>query len=356
MFFCRNLCAMTSTYIGGVEGGATHSKLIICDETGGIVASVVGPGTNHWMVGIPECARRIAEMATKAKSAANIPQTLKLKCLGLSLSGCEQEATNKGLEAELKNSCPSLAENYVVCSDTVGSIATVSPLGGLVLISGTGSNALLRNPDGSVYNCGGWGHIMGDEGSAWWISHRAMKIVFDDQDNFVKSVHPTNTVWQLMKEHFSVETRLDLLDHCYAKFDKPFFAGLCLKLAKAANDGDRLCQQLFMDAGKLLAKSIIALLPRVSEELVRSGELSIVCVGSVWMSWDLLKMGFIKEMNTTSISYGLTLKRLTQNMALGATYLAADAIEFNLPRDYAKNYEVFYKHHNTAAVNGNGIE
>ncbi|GAB0094170.1 N-acetyl-D-glucosamine kinase [Sergentomyia squamirostris] len=357
MFFFRNLCAMTSsTYFGGVEGGATHSKLVICDESGEIVTTSHGLSTNHWMVGIPEVARRINEMAREAKQMANIPQNVPLKSLGLSLSGCEQQATNTALENELKNTYPTLAENYVIKSDTAGSIAAVSTLGGLVLISGTGSNALLCNPDGSMYSCGGWGNMLGDEGSAWWISHRAIKIVFDDEDNFIKSVHPTNVVWQLIKEHFSVETRLDLLTHCYAKFEKPFFAGLCSKLAKAAGEGDQLCQQLFTDAGHLLARAIIALLPRVSEELVKTGELSIVCVGSVWLSWDLLKMGFIKELNTTPVSYGLTFKRLIRTMALGATYLAADAFHFNFPRDYAKNYEIFYKHHTATTVNGNSIE
>lgn len=58
-----------------------------------------------------------------------------------------------------------MAENYVVCSDTIGSVFTASPLGGLVLISGTGSNALLSNPDGTTYSCGGWGNMLGDEGS-----------------------------------------------------------------------------------------------------------------------------------------------------------------------------------------------
>ncbi|XP_059612102.1 N-acetyl-D-glucosamine kinase [Phlebotomus argentipes] len=347
---------MTSTYIGGVEGGATHSKLVICDEQGDVVTTIAGLGTNHWQVGIPEVVRRIIDMATRAKAAAGLPQTLRLKCLGLSLSGGGEDS-KEALESELRSADPNLAESFVITNDTVGSIATVSPLGGVVLISGTGSNALLKNPDGSEFNCGGWGHMMGDEGSAWGISYRAMKTVFDDEDNFVRSPHPTNVVWRLIKEHFSVETRHDLLNFFYAKhYDKPLIAGLCSKLAKAANEGDRLSQQLFTEAGRLLAKHIIALLPRVSEDLVRSGELSIVCVGSVWQSWDLLKMGFVKEMNTTSVNYGLALKRLTRTMALGASYMAADAIQFSLPRDYAKNYELFHTHHNSAAVNGRKIE
>lgn len=70
--------------------GATHSKAVICDRFGSIISKVAGPSTNHWVCGIPEVARRIADMIESAKAQANIDQSVKLQSLGLSLSGCEQ--------------------------------------------------------------------------------------------------------------------------------------------------------------------------------------------------------------------------------------------------------------------------
>jgi N-acetylglucosamine kinase len=90
---------------------------------------------------------------------------LTLACQGLSLSGCEDEATNEELKQGFMKKFPSLSASYYVCSDTVGSIATASENGGLVIISGTGSNSFLLNPDGSTARCGGWGYLLGDEGS-----------------------------------------------------------------------------------------------------------------------------------------------------------------------------------------------
>lgn len=125
---------------------------MIANGNGEIVAKVNGEGTNHWMVGIPEVSRRIAAMTSEAKLIANIPDSTKLKCIGLSLSGCEHHSTNAALESEIRKEFPNLAESYVVCSDTLGSILTVSNLGGVVIIAGTGSNAFLRNPNGGKFS------------------------------------------------------------------------------------------------------------------------------------------------------------------------------------------------------------
>ena len=84
---------------------------------------------------------------------------------GLALSGCEDEETNQDLKDGLIKKYPDMAEHYYVCSDTIGAIATASEHGGLVIISGTGSNSFLLNPDLTTARCGGLGYLMGDEGS-----------------------------------------------------------------------------------------------------------------------------------------------------------------------------------------------
>ncbi|XP_055316973.1 N-acetyl-D-glucosamine kinase isoform X2 [Sitodiplosis mosellana] len=347
--------------------GATHSKAVICDRFGSIISKVAGPSTNHWVCGIPEVARRIADMIESAKKQANIDIDLKLQSLGLSLSGCEQDATNKVLENELLDKYPNLSKSYYVCSDTMGSIFTASPLGGMVLIAGTGSNALLRNPDGSTYTCGGWGAFLADEGAAFRIAHKAVKTVFDHEDKLILSPYDTSATWEQIKKHFNIETRYDLLDHCYAKFDKAFFASMCEKLSHLASAGDELCLHLFEDAGISLAKATMALLPNVSDQLLTKNNLNIVCVGSVWKSWTLLQNGFKTEIAKATNKFGLNLITLTQAMAIGAAYLAADSINYDLPRDYSHNYNIFQHippndgsktngtHTNGTYTNGNGV-
>lgn len=166
------------------------------------------------------------------------------------------------------------------------------------------------------------------------------------------SPYDTSAVWQQVKKHFNIETRYDLLDHCYAKFDKAFFASLCVNLSELAEKGDALASHLFEEAGRYLAKATTALLPHVHDGLLRNNTLNIVCVGSVWKSWNLLKAGYSKEISGYKCPFGLNLITLTQTMAVGAVYIAVDSHNLDFPRDYSHNYEIF--HHIPPSDNKNG--
>lgn len=72
------------------------------------------------------------------------------------------------------------------------------------------------------------------------------------------------------------------------------------------------------------------------------GGLPVVCVGSVWKSWDLLKPGFIKHLEEQQNVPEFSLLELTTNVATGAAYLAAKSCNYVLPKSTNENCKVFY--------------
>lgn len=326
--------------------GATKSKMVLIRSDGKIVAWSEGPCTNQWLIGQEECLKRVNDMTEEAKKTAGLDTITPIKSLGLCMSGADQKEAQKQLIDGMKSKYPHASQNVSVSSDTTGAIATATATGGIVLISGTGSNCQLNNPDGSMYRCGGWGHLLGDEGSAYWIAQRAIKTIFDHDDNLTACPHDITYVWNTMKTYFKIQDKNEILGSFYSNFDKSFIAGMCKELARGATEkNDKLCQQLFCDAGEILAKHILGLEPKIDQTLL-DGEngLNIVCVGSVWKSWDLLQKGFTCVLkNGCKRIKRFCLLDLQQSAALGAASLAARDVKFTLPMDYSANAIVLCK-------------
>ncbi|KAL3270367.1 hypothetical protein HHI36_009413 [Cryptolaemus montrouzieri] len=334
-----------SKVIGGIEGGATHSSVILIDTSGNILATGKAEGTNHYNIGMDECRRRIVEMVDKAKTDAKISSETPLLALGLSLSGCENEETNNLLVDGLKKNYPNLSKQMAICSDTDGSVAAVSNKGGMVSIAGTGSNTLLINPDGTRIQCGGWGHMLGDEGSAWQVAHKAVKICFDALDNLEDPPYPTDALWERVQQYFDIVSQSEILDIFYEHFCKAKIAAFCKEVALLANSGDDLCQYIFREAGTCIAKSIAAVYPKAFTELTEKEDgLKVACVGSVWLSWNLLRDGFIAYIENKTNIQKLLLVRLVSPGGLGAAYFACDKLNVDVPRNYEKNYEILFKY------------
>lgn len=329
--------------IGGIEGGSTSSTLIIIDAQGTPLTEVKGPCTNHWSIGMEETAARINAMVEKGKQNLEIPESVPLNCLGLSLTGCEEENTNRLLIETIKNTYPNIAKYFVVSSDTLGSLRTGLPNGGIVLIAGTGSNGLLINPDGKTIGCGGWGHMLGDEGSAYKIAHQACKYVFDEVDGLAPAPKPISYVWPAMRSYFNAPELKDMLPHLYTNFNKSVFSNFAKEIVIGCEKGDPLCLYIFRQNGELLAKHILALSKKAHADLkLEHGGLKVICVGSVWKSWHFMKNGFLDTIHDSRTLDELSLYRLTTSAAIGACYLAAEKINWIFTKPYEKNMEKFF--------------
>ena len=332
----------------GVEGGTTGSKAVVISGDGNVLGYMEGPHTNHWMIGMPECINRLKYLINGAKESAGLPEDFRALTLGLSLSGADSEAVCQRLKEAVLDALPNIAEYVHVNNDAVGSMATASPSGGVVVISGTGSICKLVRSDYSFVRVGGWGYQLGDEGSAYWIAMQGMKALIDYEEGLILPEFSITYVRECVFEHFKINHRSDLLNFFYHNFDKSFIAKLCAKFSEGALiHNDLLCRKLFYDAGFILARHVATVAPLAEPwTLKEEGGLRILCVGQVWKSWSLLKEGFIRGLQPQyprDIEIReFTLLRLEVTAGLGAALISAKLYDCPIDCNFERNSSAFF--------------
>ena len=150
----------------GVDGGGTRTTLVLADDEGREVARRVGPAGLVDPRDPGATARMLADLARQAAAAAGLAEPPVALCAGL--AGVGNEAERSAVEQQLRSA--GVAGRVQVVTD--GEIALEGALGdgpGILLIAGTGSVAYGRGGGGRVERCGGWGMVLGDEGSGWAI-------------------------------------------------------------------------------------------------------------------------------------------------------------------------------------------
>jgi len=164
-----------STIVVGIDGGGSKTHAIVADESGNSLGEATGPGSAVKPGEEDAAADIIVQTAREALENARVTDlTPRVLCVGVAGAGREnvKQALWQALVAR------DVASDIVVHPDF--SIALDDTFGdgpGVLLIAGTGSAAFGRSPAGSSGRCGGWGPIIGDEGSGTWIGKRALSIV-----------------------------------------------------------------------------------------------------------------------------------------------------------------------------------
>jgi glucosamine kinase len=158
-------------YYAGVDGGGTRTTLGLADAAGRELARRSGPAGLVDPRDPAASARVVAGLLREAREEAGLTEPPVALCAGLAGVGnpAEREAVRAALVAE------GVAAR--VCVTTDGEVALEGAMAGgagVLLIAGTGSVAYGRAEDGRVDRCGGWGMIVGDEGSGWSIGRAGL--------------------------------------------------------------------------------------------------------------------------------------------------------------------------------------
>lgn len=168
------------SYSLGFDGGGTKTDCVVLNARGDVIGEGHGGPANPLRAGYESAFDSLREAAAGAIAAAKIrPAEVTSVCAGL--AGAGRRAVVRRMLVFLSQEFPAAVAQ--VTTDLEVALETAAGTGpGVVLIAGTGSAAYGRNAAGETARAGGYGPLLGDEGSAFEIGRRAVAAVARSRD------------------------------------------------------------------------------------------------------------------------------------------------------------------------------
>ncbi len=236
-------------YYLGADGGGTKTTIAIAGENGNIIYTATGKTINFYSVGMETARENLKELLSRAEGETGINS---FKGAFVGCSALDDEANEETLNAL----CGGIisAEKIAMNSDIF--VAMKASGGKCVAICGTGSIALAENSKGHLSVKGGWGHILGDEGSAYAISVEALKKVCSDWDE-----NRETPLTSAVKTHFDTEKPRNLIEIIYSpQATKDVVAAFGAVVGEMADNGDMESLEIITTQAKAFAKTVTSLL------------------------------------------------------------------------------------------------
>lgn len=158
-------------------------------------------------------------------------------------------------------------------SSGIGKGVRAAPTARVLVLSGTGSCCFGRNARGAVARCGGWGHLLGDQGSGYDISLRALKAVVEQEDHEQKLPLVGRRILRLL-----LLNDAEALVGWAQAATKTQIAALAVEVFAAAQERDEVAQRVLREAAACLAEDALACAARLSP---RGSVVQFVLAGSV---------------------------------------------------------------------------
>jgi len=296
-------------HVLGIDAGGTKTVCLLADAQGTVMSRAQGAGANLQSQGELEVEKTLHEVMEEAiGTSAIVPQAI---CLGI--AGVDREEDAEVVHAVMRR-IGYRARVVVVNDALVALTAGVGDGPGVVVISGTGSIAYGRNARNEAARAGGWGYVLGDEGSGYWLGRHALRAVVRAADGRGDSTALTRHVLA----HFGIERPQDLVREVYTRALRPSaIAKLAAAVQCAHEEGDGMATSI-LDQG---ASELVASAASVVKQLDMAHEaFPVVLAGGIFQVVPVLVSSLTRLL--PQVAPRSTIRVLPKEPAHGAVLIA----------------------------------
>lgn len=245
-------------YFLGIDGGGTKTTCLVCDEKLNEVCRVVGSSINYYSEGLPKARQNMKDMLLEIEKLTGISHFDGV-CVGSSA------LFSRADEKQLHDFCDGVfsSDNIIMDSDLFIALKASEKKNVLVAIAGTGSMVAGFNENREVVTKGGFGYILGDEGSGY-------RIALDGIREGVRSLDNTgekSLLGEYLLEFSNVKTKEELVDAFYSpEKDRKAIAAFASFVSKAAENGDKVALSILYNQAEFLYSTVSALIKEMPEK------------------------------------------------------------------------------------------
>lgn len=291
-------------YIIGVDGGGTKTEAVAYNLTGEKISEGKA-GCGNLLLGEKQAIINIID-AIKECLVPLKNEGCQYICLGL--AGYGGVKNTKGIKDALSDA---FNIPFMIVNDgIIAHAALLKGKNGILTISGTGSVSIGIQND-IEKSAGGWGHILGDEGSGYWIAMQVFIKMTQEEDEGLSYSDLT----KLILTKLGYQSALELKKYIYTS-TKAEIASFVPIIVQQAKVGDDFAKNILKQAGDHLAKITLD----VCKKLNFDNNVTIAIKGSVLTNIPIVQTSFIRKIKQEKPEVQFILKDVSST--LGCYYLA----------------------------------
>ena len=245
----------------GVDGGGSTLRVALVNRDLNSLCTVTESSANPNLIGHDAAQALIRRSIGQALRQANVrPADISAAAIGV--AGASNTHSRDWL---LQTLAPSLPDGLLVASSDL-EIALVGALAqrcGILLLAGTGSAVFGIAPGGERLQIGGWGYLLGDESSSFWIGRQLLRHVIAVYDSGALVERDPLSLRCL--NSLGLKQPRELIAWLYRAEEAPAarIAYLARVVIAAAGDGNSAATAILGQAATMLAAHVAAMRERL---------------------------------------------------------------------------------------------